>query len=52
MAESSEAPAVAAPPKTEVPAVEAAAPEAGNAGQHVEVDDQIDDGDSAFDESA
>lgn len=59
MAESSEAPAVAALPKTEVPAptevADATAAEpAENTEQHVEVevDDQIHDADSAFEEAA
>ena len=45
MAESSEPPAVAALPTEAAEATE-------NTGQHVEVDDQVDDGDSAFEEAA
>jgi hypothetical protein len=58
MAAPSEAAAAAAVPQTEGPATtEAAAPETtateeGNAGQQIEVDDTIDEADSAFGESA
>ena len=51
MADSSEAPAVAAP-KTAAPEAAASPPEAETSGQQVEVDDNAhDDADSAFGES-